>query len=59
MKSGDCRTERPALGVLGSGRGSNFQALADAVREGRLAARIACVISDVPDAMILERARQD
>ncbi|MFN2352281.1 MAG: phosphoribosylglycinamide formyltransferase, partial [Kiritimatiellia bacterium] len=31
---------------------------ADAVREGRLEARIGCVISDVADAFILERARR-
>ncbi len=47
-----------ALGVLGSGRGSNFQAIAAAIDAGRLPARIACVISDVPDALILEHARR-
>lgn len=46
------------IGVLGSGRGSNFQALSDAIDSGFLTARIACVISDVPDAPILERARR-
>ena len=48
----------PALGILGSGRGSNFEAIAAAIAAGRLHARIACVISDVPDAFILERARR-
>lgn len=47
-----------AVAVLGSGKGSNCQALADAIREGRLAARLVCVLSDVPDAFILERARR-
>jgi phosphoribosylglycinamide formyltransferase-1 len=47
-----------SIGVLGSGKGSNFQSILDAVREGRLRAQIACVISDVEDAYILERGRQ-
>ena len=46
------------LGVLGSGRGSNMQSLVDAIAAGRLDARIACVIADVADAFILERARR-
>jgi phosphoribosylglycinamide formyltransferase-1 len=46
------------LGVLGSGKGSNFVAIADACAAGRLPADIALVISDVPDAGILERARE-
>lgn len=41
---------RPAIGVLISGRGSNLQALIDAVDEGRLRARIAVVISNKADA---------
>ncbi|HTB15211.1 MAG TPA: phosphoribosylglycinamide formyltransferase [Bryobacteraceae bacterium] len=38
------------LGILLSGRGSNFLAIADAVAEKRLAAEIAIVISNRPDA---------
>lgn len=45
------------LGVLISGRGSNLQALIDAVRDGRLDATIAVVISNRADAAGLERAR--
>jgi phosphoribosylglycinamide formyltransferase-1 len=45
------------LGVLISGRGSNLQAIIDAVRERRLDARIAVVISNRADAYGLERAR--
>jgi phosphoribosylglycinamide formyltransferase-1 len=45
------------LGVLISGRGSNLQALIDAVRDGRLQATIAVVISNRADAAGLERAR--
>lgn len=46
------------IGILGSGKGSNAQAIFDAIREGRLHARVACVLSDVDNAYILERARQ-
>jgi phosphoribosylglycinamide formyltransferase 1 len=45
------------LGVLVSGRGSNLQALIDAIGDGRLDARIAVVISNVENAGGLERAR--
>jgi phosphoribosylglycinamide formyltransferase-1 len=44
--------------VLISGRGSNLQALIDAIAEGRLDARIGVVISNRPNAQGLERARQ-
>jgi phosphoribosylglycinamide formyltransferase-1 len=46
-----------SLAVIGSGKGSNFQSILDAIRAGRLEARVACVLSDVADATILERAR--
>ncbi|MCF7731363.1 MAG: phosphoribosylglycinamide formyltransferase [Akkermansiaceae bacterium] len=46
------------LGILGSGSGSNMQAILDAIDAGTLDARIALVLSDNPDAFILERARQ-
>lgn len=45
------------IGVLISGRGSNLQAIIDAVAAGRLDARIAVVISNRADAAGLERAR--
>jgi phosphoribosylglycinamide formyltransferase-1 len=45
------------LGVLISGRGSNLQAIIDAIRDGRLDARIAVVISNRRGAAGLERAR--
>lgn len=47
-----------SIGILGSGKGSNAQAIMDAIASGRLNARVVCVLSDVPDAFILERARQ-
>jgi len=46
------------VGVLGSGKGSNFVAIADACAAGNLPAEVALVLSDVPDAGILERARE-
>lgn len=46
------------LGILLSGRGSNFEAIADSIEAGRLEAEIAIVISNSPRAKGLERARQ-
>ena len=45
------------LGVLASGSGSNLQALIDACANGKVAARVAVVISNVPGARALERAK--
>jgi len=48
-----------SLGILLSGRGSNFLAIADAIDAGAIPnARIAVVISNVPDAPGLAAARQ-
>jgi len=44
------------LGILGSGKGSNFAAIADAVVAGKIPAEIAVVLSDVEGAGILARA---
>jgi phosphoribosylglycinamide formyltransferase-1 len=46
------------IGILGSGSGSNMQAILDAIGDGSLDAGIALVLSDNPDAFILERANQ-
>ncbi len=47
------------LGILLSGRGSNFLAIERAIREGRLRdAEIAVVLSDKPDAPGLDLARE-
>src|SRR5207244_5189247 len=46
------------VGVLASGRGSNLQAIMDAIEAGKLAAQIAVVISNKTDAQALERARR-
>jgi phosphoribosylglycinamide formyltransferase-1 len=49
---------RAKLGVLASGTGSNFVALADASLDGRLGGEIAVLISDCEEAPVLERARE-
>ena len=46
------------LAIFGSGSGTNAQAIIDAIEAGRLNARICCILSDVEDATILERARK-
>jgi phosphoribosylglycinamide formyltransferase-1 len=46
------------LGVLASGRGSNLQAILDAIAAGRCPARVAVVVSDRPEAPALDRARR-
>ncbi len=46
------------LAILGSGRGSNFVALQEAILEHRLDAEIVLVASDLPDAPILARAAE-
>jgi phosphoribosylglycinamide formyltransferase-1 len=45
------------LGILISGRGSNFEAIADSVAAGRIDAEIAVVISNRPEAPGLDLAR--
>ncbi len=45
------------LGILGSGRGSNFLAIADHIKAGRLNANIVIVLSDKPSVM-LEKAQE-
>ena len=46
------------LGILLSGRGSNFEAIAASIAEKRLDAEIAVVVSNRPEARGLERARE-
>src|SRR5262245_27653375 len=45
------------IGVLGSGNGSNFVAIADACSSGKIPGSVALVLSDVENAGILEHAR--
>jgi phosphoribosylglycinamide formyltransferase-1 len=46
------------LGVLGSGKGSNFVAIAGACASGKIPAEIALVLSDVEGAGILSHTRE-
>ena len=41
------------IAILGSGNGSNCQAIIDATNDGKLNANVSCIISDVKDARIL------
>jgi phosphoribosylglycinamide formyltransferase-1 len=45
------------LGVLASGRGSNLQAILDAIAQGRLSATVVLVAGDREEAQAVERAR--
>jgi len=49
---------RLALGILGSGKGSNCRAILEQIRAGKLPADCRIVVSDVADAGILEVARE-
>lgn len=49
---------RLRIGVLGSGKGSNFKAIAAAIENGSLPADVRLVVSDLADAGILEFARE-
>jgi phosphoribosylglycinamide formyltransferase-1 len=49
--------KRLKLGVLGSGKGSNFRAVVERINDGKLDAEVRIVISDVPDSGILSYAR--
>lgn len=46
------------IGVLASGRGTNLQAIIEAVEEGRIEGEISIVVSDNSDAYALKRAKQ-
>lgn len=46
------------IAVFASGSGSNFQALAEAAGRGALGAEIALLVTDKPDAPVVERARR-
>ena len=54
--SGGKAAREIVLGVLASGRGSNLQAIIDAVAAGRIRGRVAVVLSDCEDAYALTRA---
>ena len=52
------RTTPLRVAVLASGRGSNLQAIIDAIEAGQAQAQIVAVISNKKDAVALERARK-
>lgn len=52
------RTTPLRVAVLASGRGSNLQAIIDAIEVGQVQAQIVAVISNKTDAVALERARK-
>ncbi len=51
-------SNRFKIGILVSGRGTNLQAIIDAIQEGELNADIAVVLSNKKDAPALERAQK-
>jgi phosphoribosylglycinamide formyltransferase-1 len=52
------RTEALRVAVLASGRGSNLQAVIDAIEAGTVQAKILAVMSNKKEAQALERARR-
>ncbi|PLR99204.1 phosphoribosylglycinamide formyltransferase [Bacillus sp. T33-2] len=44
------------IAVFASGSGSNFQAIADAIKAGKLNAKIGLLVCDRPEAFVVERA---
>lgn len=52
------RTSPLRVAVLASGRGSNLQAIIDAIENGQIHSKIVAVISNKKDAVALERARK-
>jgi len=51
-------SEKLRIGVLGSGNGSNCEAILQACERGQIPGRVVVVVSDIADALILERARK-
>ncbi|HWR57887.1 MAG TPA: phosphoribosylglycinamide formyltransferase [Thermodesulfovibrionales bacterium] len=50
--------EKLVLGVLASGRGSNFQAILDEIERGKLKAAVGLLVVDNPGAYAIERAKK-
>ena len=50
--------DKPILGVLCSGRGTNLQSILTAVESGQIPASIGVVLTDKPEAKALERAEK-
>jgi len=58
MSAVNQNSDLPRLGILLSGRGSNFEAIADSIAAGRLRAKIEIVISNRREAPGIEAARR-
>jgi phosphoribosylglycinamide formyltransferase-1 len=52
-------SEKLILGVLASGRGSNFQSIIDSMNTGYLAVEISVLVTDNPEAYAIERAKKN
>jgi phosphoribosylglycinamide formyltransferase-1 len=46
------------MAIFASGRGSNAEALYDAIKAGKINAEIVVLVSDIPDAPVLEKAEK-
>ena len=46
------------MAIFASGRGSNAEALHDAIKAGKINAEIVVLVSDIPDAPVLEKAEK-
>ena len=51
-------TRKTKIAVFASGSGSNFAAIEEACRNGELNAEIALVVTNKPDAYVVERAEK-
>ncbi|WP_440896592.1 phosphoribosylglycinamide formyltransferase [Amphibacillus sp. Q70] len=47
------------LAIFASGTGSNYQAIEQAIRAGKLEAEVGLVVCDQPEAKVIEKARQN
>ncbi len=52
------RTKKGRVAVLASGRGSNFQAMIDAIERGEVSYEISTLICNTPDAFAIDRAKK-
>jgi phosphoribosylglycinamide formyltransferase-1 len=59
MSRGGRTDKNSRIAVLASGRGSNFQAILDAIRSGFLPVRCVALITDNPDAYAITRAKEN
>jgi phosphoribosylglycinamide formyltransferase-1 len=46
-----------SIAVFASGSGSNFQAIIDAIQEGKLDVKVSLLVCDQPNAFVIERAK--